>query len=139
MKIKSILESGERRVERAYGSEYIYNPNIMDVERGNMIRIKGSPVNKNYEVYPDQEDWGILVLDVNYKDGLILVAEYIGGELEFSEWAHIDDVKTTWNIGGYEKAMSMLGAFGNAMNKNLKQREELKQERNIEKHVKFKR
>ena len=138
MKIKNILE-GERRVEKAYGSEYIYNPNIMDVERGNMIRVKGSPANKNYETYSGQKDWGILVLDVNYKTEMILVAEYVGGTKEFTEWAHINDILMTWNVGGYEKVMSKLDALKNALNKNLKQREELKQERDIEKYVKFKR
>ena len=143
MKLRHILESGERTVKKAYGNEYISNPTIMDVERGNMIRLHGRPAHKNYSKEHHSGDWGQMVLDVDYKKGLILVAEYQGGTKEFKEWAHIDDVKVTWNIGGYERAMELMGQLGGAVEDTLKKQEKVlgdaDRDKEIEKHVKFKR
>jgi len=142
MKLRHILESGERRVKKAYGNEYIYNPTIMDVERGNMIRVHGMPAHKNYSK-DYQGDWGQMVLDVDYKKGQILVDEYRGGTKHFQEWTHIDDVKVTWNIGGYERAMELQKQLAGAVEDSLEKQEKVlgdaDRDKEIEKHVKFKR
>lgn len=109
MRLHELLEQkehgGKRTEAPAYGNNYIYNPSIMDIEVGNMIRVYGRPQHKNFEPSEGLDSWGQMVLDVDYKNGMILVVEYQGGTQEFKEWVSIDDVKVTWNIGGYEAAV----------------------------------
>ncbi len=143
MKLRHILESGERTVKKAYGNEYINNPTIMDVERGDQIRVRGKPAHKNHEPYPGEKDWGVMVVDVDYKKGMILVVGYMGGKKEYKEWAHIDDVSVVWNIGGYEEAMKKHGELSGAVQDTMDKQDEvfgeIERDKEIEKHVKFKR
>ena len=134
-------EAGRTAQKRSDGLEEIYNPTIMDIERGNMVRvhIDRPPAHKNFRPYENQRDWGEIVLDIDYKRGLVLVGEYMGGSLEFSEWVPVDDIKVTWNIGGYEKAKETMSQFGGALNDMLDKRKNLERDSEIEKHVKFKR
>ncbi len=114
MKLNEILESRERREDPSFGNAYIYNPSIMDIEHGNMIRVSGKPVHKNYRP-SGRTEWGVMVVDVDYKQEMVLVSEYVGGTAAFNEWVHIDDVEVTWNIGGYEKANKLLGQLGDEL------------------------
>lgn len=143
MKLRTILESGERRVKKAYGNEYIYNPTIMDIERGDQIRVHGKPAHKNHEPYPGEKDWGVMVVDVDYKKGMVLVVGYMGGTKEYKEWAHIDDVSVSWNVGGYEAAMKKHGELSGAVQDTMDKQDEvlgdIERDKEIEKHVKFKR
>ncbi len=114
MKLHEIFESKERHEKSAWGNAYIYNPSIMDIERGNMIRVSGQAIHKNYEPH-GSTSWGEMVVDVDYKQGMVLVSAYTGGTQAFNEWVHIDDVDVTWNIGGYEKANELLGQLGDEL------------------------
>ena len=125
MKIREILkeERGVRRTKSAFGNHYIYNPTILDIEPGNMIRVAGPA-----KVDSHRADWGQMVVKVDHKQQIVLVRDYIGGNNEFDDWAHIDDVKVTWNIGGKDKAEERLGGFSDVMKKNKADRKDAEQE-----------
>lgn len=127
MRLSELLEGNkyaDKRTEKAaYGNLYIYNPDIMDVERGNMVRVHGHAKHPNFEPDEGQNSWGIIVLDVDYKKGMVLVGEYIGGSKRFAEWVPLDQIDVTWNIGGYDRAMELMDAFEKDLKKSLNDRD----------------
>ena len=107
----------------------VYNPTILDVEEGNMIRVKGPD---------DKEEWGQMVDRVDYKNQQVLVRHFMGGTKEFTKWVPIDHVTQTWNIGGKERAEQLTHGLQGEVEKVLKGYEDLEREQEIEKHIKFK-
>ena len=89
---------------RADGYTEVTNPIILDIDIGNMIRVRE----------PGREEWGNMVVDVNYRDNLVLVRTSMGGTMQRDEWAHIDSVHITWNIGGRERAEQRFREFQDA-------------------------
>lgn len=130
MKLSEILTE-ERKEVKTRVATYIHDPLILDIERGNMIRIKGQAAHPNWQSVKKDfglsgNTWGTIVTDVNYKDQLILVGEFIGGSAQFEEWVSINDVEQTWNIGGWDRAQELLGAFGTAVDDNVRKRKEMR-------------
>jgi len=143
MKLIELFESerkfdGKRHEKTSYGNAYIYNPTILDVERGNMIRVLGTPAHENYDRSWGMKDWGNIVLDVDYKKQLVLIGEYMGGSKQFSEWASIDDISVTWNIGGYDSAMDKIGGLTADMKNATDLQGDVEKEQELEKQIKFK-
>lgn len=119
-----------RTVKKDNVAEYIYNPSIIDIEPGNMVRvhIDRPPVHKNFSTYQGQRDWGTLVLNVDYKKEMVLVGDCVGGTKQFSEWVPLSNIKVTWNIGGYEAAMKKLNSFNGAVQDTLDKQEDALQQ-----------
>ncbi len=143
MKLLELVEAekkfgGKRTEKPAHGNQYIYNPSIMDIEKGNMIRVSGIPAHKNYDRSWGGKEWGNIVLDVDYKKQMVLIGEYMGGSEQFSEWSSIDDVNVTWNIGGYERATELIGGLTTAMKDATDLQRDIEGDQELEKQVKFK-
>lgn len=103
-------------VERTFDDKFeIHNPNINDVEIGNMIRIKE----------PRRREWGTIVIDVDFQQNAVLVRDNIGGTKEFEEWTHIDNVRCTWNIGGSEYAFKLIDAFNGHFESVIEKQQEV--------------
>lgn len=124
-------------VTREDGFIQIYNPLILDIEKGNMISVYETPRIKNKVGW--YETWGTIVLDVDYSKQLILVGTSLGYPAERKEWVPVDDVHTTWNIGGYEKAMELINTFNQRISQSRDEKNDLKVNQNLEKYIKFKR
>ncbi len=68
------------------------------------------------------EDWGMIVLDIDYKKELVYIGTSIGYPSERKEWVHISDIKTTWNVGGFDAARKMINGFEAAVKEALAER-----------------
>jgi len=114
-----------RTEEPAYGNHYIYKPDIIDVEIGNMIRVKQDPPEYCEFTNAYHYECGQMVVNVDYKNKQVLVKDKMGGTLENTKWYPIEDVLVTWNIGGYERAMKLHKELSGAVEDALAKRTEL--------------
>lgn len=131
---KQSIYKKRTEVAREDGFTQIYNPLILDVEKGNMISVYETPRIKNNVGW--YKTWGTIVLNIDYAKQLILVGDSLGYPAERKEWIPVNDVYTTWNIGGYEKAMELLNAFNQKVSQS---QDDLKIDQDLESHIKFKR
>lgn len=107
------------RTEKQMGKElYIKNPDIIDIEVGNMVRAwEDEPrYYEDADVYMTK--WGMIVRSVDYKKQMVLVSSHIDeGPRARTEWVPIVDISVTWNTGGTEAVRSGLKKFGKVFDK----------------------
>jgi hypothetical protein len=113
----------DRSMTTPYEATYIHNPNILQVERGMMIRVNSVmslPYATRFTKWkktwskPRKQIWGTLIEQVDAQHNKILVKEQVGGEWEFDTWVDLKDVDVVWwsqPTNTYEASIQAISAF----------------------------